>query len=84
MTDANPEAQDFAKAIAERHRNRERFTLDMPPGRAGDLAFAYATQAQLLPLLGDGLCEVLCFWVGVGHGPTLGSGGSDGEIQLGH
>jgi 2-keto-4-pentenoate hydratase len=44
--------QDFAKAIAERHRNRERFTLDMPDGHAGDLAFAYAAQAALLPLLG--------------------------------
>ncbi|MBS0362955.1 MAG: fumarylacetoacetate hydrolase family protein [Proteobacteria bacterium] len=51
MTDA----ESFAKAIAERHRNRERFTLDMPPGHAGDLAFGYATQAQLLPLLGGGI-----------------------------
>jgi 2-keto-4-pentenoate hydratase len=49
------DAQDFAKAIAERHRNRERFTLDMPAGRAGDLAFGYATQAQLLALLGGGI-----------------------------
>jgi 2-keto-4-pentenoate hydratase len=47
--------QDFAKAIAERHRNRERFTLDMPPGRAGDLIFAYAAQAALLPLIGGAI-----------------------------
>ncbi len=48
MTDA----ASFAKAIAQRHRAREAFTLDMPQGRAGDLAFAYATQDALLPLIG--------------------------------
>jgi 2-keto-4-pentenoate hydratase len=48
MTDA----ASFANAIAERHRARERFTLDMPSGRAGDLAFGYAAQDALLPRLG--------------------------------
>ncbi|THD60658.1 fumarylacetoacetate hydrolase family protein [Phenylobacterium sp.] len=47
MTDA----QTFAKAIAERHRNRERFTLEAPPGRAGDMAFGYDVQDALVPLL---------------------------------
>ncbi|MBS0333769.1 MAG: fumarylacetoacetate hydrolase family protein [Proteobacteria bacterium] len=49
------QAEDFAKAIAERHRNRERFNLDMPPGREGDVAFGYATQAALLPMLGGAI-----------------------------
>lgn len=48
MTDA----RNFAKAIAERHRNRERFTLEPPPGRAGDMGFAYDVQDLLVPLLG--------------------------------
>ena len=47
MTDA----ANFAKAIAERHRNRERFTLEAPDGRAGDMAFAYDVQDALIPLL---------------------------------
>ena len=47
MTDA----QTFAKAIAERHRNRERFTLEAPAGRAGDMGFAYDVQDRLVPLL---------------------------------
>jgi 2-keto-4-pentenoate hydratase len=42
------EAATFAKAIAERHRKRERFTLEAPAGRERDLSFAYATQAALL------------------------------------
>ena len=54
--------QDFAKAIAERHRNRERFTLDMPPGHEGDLAFGYAVQAALLPLIGG---EVIGWKIGL-------------------
>lgn len=63
MTDAlTPEAEDFAKAIAERHRNRERFTLEMPPGRAGDVAFGYAAQAALLPLVGG---EIVGWKVGL-------------------
>ncbi|MFL5295600.1 MAG: 2-keto-4-pentenoate hydratase [Phenylobacterium sp.] len=48
MTD--PES--FAGTIAERRRNRERFTLEAPEGRSGDLAFGYATQDALLPRLG--------------------------------
>jgi len=50
MTDA----QSFARAIAERHRNRERFTLEAPPGRAGDVAFAYDVQDALAPLTPGG------------------------------
>jgi 2-keto-4-pentenoate hydratase len=42
------EAATFAKAIAERHRNRDQFTLEAPAGREDDLEFAYATQAALL------------------------------------
>jgi 2-keto-4-pentenoate hydratase len=45
------DAQTFAKAIAERHRNRERFTLEAPAGRAGDMGFGYEVQDQLIPLL---------------------------------
>jgi 2-keto-4-pentenoate hydratase len=45
------DAQTFAKAIAERHRNRERFTLEGPPGRAGDMGFGYDVQDALVPLL---------------------------------
>jgi len=59
------DAQDFAKAIAERHRNRERFTLDMPEGRAGDLTFGYAAQAALLPLLGAGGLEIVGWKIGL-------------------
>ena len=47
MTDA----ETFAKAIAERHRNRERFTLEAPEGRTGDMAFAYDVQDLLVPML---------------------------------
>lgn len=47
MTDA----ASFAKAIAQRHEKRQRFTLEMPEGRAGDLAFSYATQEALWPLM---------------------------------
>jgi 2-keto-4-pentenoate hydratase len=46
------DAANFAKAIAERHRNRERFTLEAPAGRAGDMGFAYDVQDRLIPLLG--------------------------------
>jgi hypothetical protein len=45
------DALDFAKAIAERHRKREQFTLEAPAGRAGDMAFGYEVQDRLLPLL---------------------------------
>jgi 2-keto-4-pentenoate hydratase len=45
------DAANFAKAIAERHRNRDQFTLEAPAGRAGDMAFAYDVQDQLVPLL---------------------------------
>lgn len=47
MTDAS----NFAKAIAGRHRNRERFTLEAPAGRAGDMDFAYDVQERLISLL---------------------------------
>ncbi|HEV2532344.1 2-keto-4-pentenoate hydratase [Phenylobacterium sp.] len=47
MTDAS----NFAKAIAERHRNRERFTLEAPAGRAGDMDFAYDVQDQLVAMI---------------------------------
>ena len=43
--------QSFAEAIAERHRARAEFTLEVPEGRAGDMEFAYATQDRLVPLL---------------------------------
>jgi 2-keto-4-pentenoate hydratase len=46
------DAANFAKAIAERHRNRETFTLEAPAGRAGDMAFAYDVQDRLVPMLG--------------------------------
>lgn len=49
MTDA----LNFAKAIAERHRNRERFTLEAPAGRAGDMAFAYDVQDVLVPMIAE-------------------------------
>jgi 2-keto-4-pentenoate hydratase len=45
------DAENFAKAIAERHRNRETFTLEAPAGRAGDMDFAYDVQDRLIPLL---------------------------------
>jgi len=45
------DALNFAKAIAERHRNRARFTLDAPPGRAGDMDFAYDVQDRLVPIM---------------------------------
>lgn len=48
MTDAAA----FAAEIAARHARRERFTLDMPDGRAGDLAFGYAAQDALLSRIG--------------------------------
>jgi 2-keto-4-pentenoate hydratase len=48
------DAQTFAEAIAGRHRRRERFTLEAPPGRAGDMAFAYDVQEALAPLLPGG------------------------------
>lgn len=54
----------FAKAIAQRHEKRERFTLDAPEGRAGDLAFAYATQDALLPRLGGG-AEIVGWKIGL-------------------
>jgi len=48
MTDA----ETFAKAIAERHRNRQAFTLEAPAGRTGDMDFAYEVQDALVPRLG--------------------------------
>jgi 2-keto-4-pentenoate hydratase len=53
------DAANFAKAIAERHRNRETFTLEAPAGRAGDMGFAYDVQDRLIPLLarpGEAVC----------------------------
>jgi 2-oxo-3-hexenedioate decarboxylase/2-keto-4-pentenoate hydratase len=47
------DAANFAKAIAERHRNRVEFTLEAPAGRAGDMAFAYDVQDLLVPMLGQ-------------------------------
>jgi 2-keto-4-pentenoate hydratase len=50
------DAGAFAKAIAERHRKRARFTLEAPPGRAGDMVFAYDVQDALVEMLaGEGL-----------------------------
>src|ERR1700756_668472 len=54
MTDAAA----FAAEIALRHEKRERVTLEMPDGRAGDLAFGYETQAALWPLMGPGAAIV--------------------------
>ena len=59
------DAASFAKAIALRHRRRERFTLDMPDGRAGDLAFGYATQDALIPRLGAGGSAVVGWKIGL-------------------
>lgn len=61
MTDA----QTFAKAIAERHRKRERFTLETPPGRAGDMGFAYDVQDALVPLLAGGTPRVAGYKIGL-------------------
>ena len=61
MTDA----EDFAEMIAGRRRRSERFTLDMPEGRAGDLAFGYATQDALLPKLGAGGLAVVGWKIGL-------------------
>jgi 2-keto-4-pentenoate hydratase len=60
MTDA----ASFAKAIADRHEKRERFTLEMPPGRDGDVAFGYATQEALWPLMAPG-AEIVGWKVGL-------------------
>jgi 2-keto-4-pentenoate hydratase len=46
------DAANFAKAIAERHRNRDRFNLEAPASRAGDMGFAYDVQDLLVPMLG--------------------------------
>jgi 2-keto-4-pentenoate hydratase len=54
MTDA----ARFAAEIAARHEGRERFTLEMPQGRAGDLALSYATQEALWPLMAPGAAIV--------------------------
>jgi len=54
MTDAAA----FAAEIHQRHSRRARFTLDMPQGRAGDLAFSYATQEALWPLMAQGAAIV--------------------------
>lgn len=42
------EAEIFAGVLAQRHRDRESFTLEAPAGRERDLEFAYAVQAALL------------------------------------
>lgn len=52
MIDASP--QSVAEDIARRHRVREQFTLDLPQGHERDLDFAYAVQANLLPLIAPG------------------------------
>jgi 2-keto-4-pentenoate hydratase len=54
MEDAMTDAASFAAEIAARHDRRERFTLEMPDGRAGDLALSYATQEALWPLMAPG------------------------------
>jgi 2-keto-4-pentenoate hydratase len=56
------DAAAFAADIAGRHTRRERYTLDMPDGRAGDLAFGYGTQEALLPLIGG---EVVGWKIGL-------------------
>src|SRR5581483_5751855 len=58
-------AETFAAEIAERHAQRERFTLEMPDGRAGDMAFAYATQDALIRRLGAGWLEVVGWKIGL-------------------
>jgi 2-keto-4-pentenoate hydratase len=59
------DAASFAKAIAERHRNRERYTLEAPPGRAGDMGFAYDVQDALLPLLAGGPPRAVGYKIGL-------------------
>jgi len=59
------DAQDFATAIAERHRRRERFTLEAPPGRAGDMGFAYEVQDRLLPLVAGGSAPPAGYKIGL-------------------
>ena len=59
------QAATFAKAIAERHRKCERFTLEAPAGREGDLDFAYATQAALLPRIAGGSPRIAGWKVGL-------------------
>jgi 2-keto-4-pentenoate hydratase len=54
MTDAAA----FAAEIAQRHAGRAAFTLEMPARRAGDLAFGYATQQALWPLIAPGAAIV--------------------------
>jgi 2-keto-4-pentenoate hydratase len=55
----------FAADIAGRHARRERFTLEMPQGRSGDLDFAYATQDALVPRLGAGGLAVVGWKIGL-------------------
>jgi 2-keto-4-pentenoate hydratase len=59
------DAQTFAKAIAERHRKRERFTLEAPPGRAGDMDFAYDVQDRLAAMLPGGTAPPVGFKIGL-------------------
>jgi 2-keto-4-pentenoate hydratase len=59
------DAQTFAKAIAERHYRRERFTLEAPPGRAGDMGFAYDVQDRLLPMLAGGDARAVGYKIGL-------------------
>jgi 2-keto-4-pentenoate hydratase len=59
------DAQTFAKAIAERHRKRERFTLEAPHGRAGDMDFAYEVQDRLAAMLPGGAEPPVGFKIGL-------------------
>ena len=61
MTDA----LTFAKAIAERHRNRQAFTLEAPAGRAGDMGFAYDVQDALVPWLPGGSAPAVGYKIGL-------------------
>ena len=61
MTDA----QTFAKTIAERHRNREAFTLEAPAGRAGDMGFAYDVQDALVPRLAGASLPLAGYKIGL-------------------
>jgi 2-keto-4-pentenoate hydratase len=59
------DALSFANAIAERHRNREQFTLETPSGRAGDMAFAYDVQDLLIPMIAAPSASVMGYKIGL-------------------
>ena len=63
MNEMSPEK--FAEDLAGRHCRRERFSLEMPEGRSGDLDFAYAVQARLLPLVAQGEVKRAGYKIGV-------------------